>query len=416
MKQVAFFFMLSIVVMKPLWADVCHNTGDITQFGGFELCASSALSSQNGIAYGPSKVFDGDESTAWVEGVSGSGEGQWLRLRFDGEMAFQSLFVTNGYNKSQKAFQNNGRVREVRIQTADNFDKKFSLPDKIGSQEIRLPRKVNSSWVKITIVSVYPGAKWKDTAISEFQVDLEEHNYEFSEAVTTGVGQQEPGHFLTEEEALDQIMYAEEIKQWAIAVGRADNGIIWRKEQDASSDCPGLDCLWCFRFLEDMATHTSSFGVYCINAYTHDVSRVNIVTEQLEPVTMVLPLSVEDMLSIIPNKMVGWMKWRDRDGSILMDIKWKNRESEAGQAIFSGKVVYTSQDSGRKTKSFLKMVIDVETRKVIISESASKEQKDFDTEGYFEGDLQADRVSIVGVWKKSGYDRVADFSIFDEYQ
>lgn len=284
MKTLILTIVILVLGLRPACAETCDSTGGITQFGGFVLCASSVLASKKGNDYGPLSAFGGDESTAWVEGVPGCGHGQWLRLEFDGEMTFQSLFVSNGYSKSEDSFQNNGRVRKALIEAADQFKQEVLLVDRMGLQEIRLERKVDSSWVKLTILSTYPGVRWPDTAISEFHVDLEEYNYDFGEESLEIVEQANAGSSFSENEAIDRILMTGEIEEWVRAVGRAGNRVIWRKEQDSPTNCVGSTCFWCFRFLEDLPTHTSSFGVYCIDPHTLDVSHINVATEQMEPV------------------------------------------------------------------------------------------------------------------------------------
>lgn len=280
MKSVVIVALLFTVYVTSAAAAVCKHSPLVTQFGHFVVCASSVLGSQSGNTYGPLNVIDGNVATAWVEGVPGYGEGESIQIDFDGEMAFQSLFITNGYNKSLPAFYNNARVREVRIETADRYESVHKLSDRMGSQEIRLPRIVRTSWIKLTLLSVYPGTKWDDTAISEILIDLEEHNYDFSVQSDERSSRENPGDYLTEERALYWIMETREVDEWAGLVRENGNKVIWEKEQDAPDECPALDCLWCFRLMEDLPTHVSTFGSYCINAHTHDVLAIDPVTEQ----------------------------------------------------------------------------------------------------------------------------------------
>ena len=212
---------------------------------------------------------------------------------------------------------------------------------------------------------------------------------------------------LTKKEAINKIMFAEEIKRWKSAVGHEGNGVVIQLEQSPSDSSP----LWCFRLLENLHTHTATFGVYCIDAQMHYVSRMDIATEKLEPVSIVIPLSTKKILSIIPEKMFGWMVWQDDRGNpIDMVIHWTKRSTNGNNALFSGKVTYIQLG-----EAYMQMTINTITRKVVITESESKKQKNFDTQGKFYGELQADLLTIVGQWKKDGYNRVADFSIFDKY-
>ncbi len=221
--------------------------------------------------------------------------------------------------------------------------------------------------------------------------------------------------FLTEDEAIERIMSVEEIQRWNSEIGHKGNQLVIRKEQEPIAACTDIDCLWCFRLSEDLATYQSTFGIYCIDPQMHHISRINMVTEELEPVSVVTPLSVNRILKIIPKHMFGWMKWRDKNSKTIdIIIEWKTRHSEANKAIFSGIVNYT-ESSNRQTESSIRMVINVDTRIVILTETADKKQHNFDDEGSFRGKLQADLLTITGIWSKTGYKRIADFAIFDLY-
>ena len=54
----------------------CSRSGDTT------LCASSVLAPAQGNIYGPRNLTDGDDKTAWVEGNSGQGLGEFVVLEF----------------------------------------------------------------------------------------------------------------------------------------------------------------------------------------------------------------------------------------------------------------------------------------------------------------------------------------------
>ncbi|MBF0290260.1 MAG: hypothetical protein HQM14_20790 [SAR324 cluster bacterium] len=176
--------MFAILLSYTAWADIfkeaamCVTVAENTQHGPFRICASSYLAPQGKNLYGPDMAMDYNEKTAWVEGVQGSGEGQWLALGFDGERHFQSLFIVNGYIKSKKAFRDNGRVQILRVQAADGLDIRIELKDHMKEQEIRFPRKVVSPWLRLGIVSTYPGGRWSDAAITDFWIDLDEYNYQ----------------------------------------------------------------------------------------------------------------------------------------------------------------------------------------------------------------------------------------------
>jgi hypothetical protein len=150
------------------------------QFGRITITSSSTLAPQGKNSYAPGNVMDGNDRTAWVEGASGNGVGQWIKVGFDSPAKISSIYFKNGYGKSASAFKKNARVRDIEISTQSGSYVR-TVPDQRAEMKILLPRKLadkKTKWVKLTIKSIYPGTKYKDTAITEFVPDLEEHNYE----------------------------------------------------------------------------------------------------------------------------------------------------------------------------------------------------------------------------------------------
>ena len=101
--------------------------------------------------------------------------------------------IINGYAKDPKTFKNNSRVKDIEIvSTEELFNKKqdiskytdiykddefnsisgkrkynFTLKDTMEPQILKFDSPKDLYNMKIIIKSVYPGAKYKDTAISE---------------------------------------------------------------------------------------------------------------------------------------------------------------------------------------------------------------------------------------------------------
>ena len=108
-----------------------------------------------------------EDSYPWVEGEDGFGIGQWLELDFTKAVLYFSIL--NGYvdPKRPYLYYQNGRVKKIKIESLDleeNFTIECSLSDEVSFQTIRIPEK--SSQVKITVLDVYPGSKYEDTAIT----------------------------------------------------------------------------------------------------------------------------------------------------------------------------------------------------------------------------------------------------------
>ncbi len=130
--------------------------------------ASSVLPPEYDSTYVPEHVFDGDIKTAWVEGVSHAGEGEWIQLSAAGIQTVQGIEIVNGYCKSEEIYIKNNRVRDIRITFDDGTSETFSLKDDFGRyQNFDFSEPKNTTAVKMEILSVYKGVKYQDTCISE---------------------------------------------------------------------------------------------------------------------------------------------------------------------------------------------------------------------------------------------------------
>jgi len=143
--------------------------------GNAKFCASSELKPQGVGSYGPENLGGRTSETysgAWCEGAKGNGIGQWVSVNI--YVPVKTLWVENGYQKSNKTFTRNNRVRRAIIETASSGSFEVTLKDAMGRQHIYLPNWEKSGKVKLTILSVYSGSHYKDTCISLMWPDAEE--------------------------------------------------------------------------------------------------------------------------------------------------------------------------------------------------------------------------------------------------
>ncbi|OPZ77635.1 MAG: Nicotine adenine dinucleotide glycohydrolase (NADase) [Actinobacteria bacterium ADurb.Bin444] len=133
--------------------------------------ASSSLPPTDQFTYGPSNLSDNDLSTAWNEGASGDGVGEWLSFSFNQPVRLSRIDIANGYQRDQKRYLGNGRVRGLRIEYSNGDMQEIQLYDDMGYQEVQpaVPSDVGISSVRMTILSVYPGESWEDAALSEIR-------------------------------------------------------------------------------------------------------------------------------------------------------------------------------------------------------------------------------------------------------
>lgn len=159
---------------------VSANAGQsCAQMGATELveselfCVSSVLPSQSGNSYGPQNLFDGNNHTAWCEGVPGNGEGQEIYIRIEDGPPFRRLLIGNGYAKSEGSYRQNGRVRTIDVFTDRGDRIRTVLPDTPSEVVVQIPGPAQYRELKIRIVDTYPGSKYQDTCIAYIFPDLE---------------------------------------------------------------------------------------------------------------------------------------------------------------------------------------------------------------------------------------------------
>lgn len=175
---IVFYLGEQLVVYDPffgesLFASIWEGDG----FGLYysqKITASSYLTETLGnkpVSYPPSNLSNWELSTAWVEGVPGDGIGEEISLLTGGN----HLIIANGffYPKDLSVYTKNNRVRRILVSGStdgiEQFSMEYELTDTPNFQAIIFPQMVMD--VKITILSVYKGTTYSDTAISGIYKD-----------------------------------------------------------------------------------------------------------------------------------------------------------------------------------------------------------------------------------------------------
>lgn len=144
--------------------------------------ASSSLVQQGNNNYGPSNTEDFDLRTAWVFCGPNKGIGEYIEFRFDlpegvpSEEARKNVgkfIIFNGYCKSVKTWEENSRVKKLKVYYNDKSLCYIELQDIFFLQRCdlrkffkgRVPDK--DARLRFEIVEVYKGRKYDDVAISE---------------------------------------------------------------------------------------------------------------------------------------------------------------------------------------------------------------------------------------------------------
>lgn len=127
--------------------------------------------------YHPSYVLDDDPKTAWVEGAEGDGIGESLTLPVSSLQSARAvrLVIFNGYQKSKGLLEANAAVKQLTVTVRgpggrESGRKQLTLERKMGSQSFDIPVTGSVADVVLTIDSVHPGSKYRDTCVSDVQL------------------------------------------------------------------------------------------------------------------------------------------------------------------------------------------------------------------------------------------------------
>lgn len=170
------FALLCFVEENPVLSH--FYSGNCSWYCGGQIdsvTASSALADR----YTAEKVHDFSIVTAWVEGVEGNGEGEYLRYSFPGTCPrITTVLIHNGYVKNWEVWRDNARVKRLLMYYNDEPYAILNLQDTMGLQSFDVgvlgyeDKDSAPAWsIKFEILEVYPGKKYEDTAITEIYFD-----------------------------------------------------------------------------------------------------------------------------------------------------------------------------------------------------------------------------------------------------
>lgn len=126
---------------------------------------------QKSMNYKVENVTDDNPSTAWIEGVSDDGIGQFIQFSSNNTFRVDKIDIINGFSKSQKTYMKNNRVKKVIIEFSDKSQQVYELEDNNMEYQTIDIGGINTNSVKVIIQEVYTnGRVYKDTCISEISV------------------------------------------------------------------------------------------------------------------------------------------------------------------------------------------------------------------------------------------------------
>jgi hypothetical protein len=125
--------------------------------------------------YEPANVLDHDPATAWVEGRTGHGLGEWIEIRVaPSPSRLYGLLIIPGFAKNRGMWNNNNRPRSVEATlSCTPLIYRLRFADARRPQVFRLPETLTlerGCTIRLTITRVFKGARFRDTSITEIRV------------------------------------------------------------------------------------------------------------------------------------------------------------------------------------------------------------------------------------------------------
>ena len=132
--------------------------------------ASSTLKNQGDHNYSAKNLLT-DDSSCWVEGVSGDGIDEWIMLELPGERIVSGINLKNGYVGTRQQYENNGKIEEMLVEFSNGESYVFLLNvysvDKRNTiQRFELPTPVATEYVRFKILKTQCGEKYQDTCLT----------------------------------------------------------------------------------------------------------------------------------------------------------------------------------------------------------------------------------------------------------
>jgi len=146
--------------------------------GPYKVTASSVLKPSGGITYEAKNAHDFSLKNAWVEGVPGYGEGEYLEYFFKNESPrITDIKIYNGYLKNEAGWKKNSRVKKMKLWVTGKPYAILELQDTRALQTFTLGGPLGRTSdnkdlvLKFEILEVYKGDAYDDTAITEIFFD-----------------------------------------------------------------------------------------------------------------------------------------------------------------------------------------------------------------------------------------------------
>jgi len=128
----------------------------------------SSFLKEFGIEYKIENLNDLESDTPWVEGADGYGIGESFIIENSWDDIYSSLFIINGFISADRPrlYTQNGRIKKIRVEGLDSGDIGYcNVLDTPHPQTVDISFIKEAEDIKITIMEVFEGTKYEDTAI-----------------------------------------------------------------------------------------------------------------------------------------------------------------------------------------------------------------------------------------------------------
>lgn len=151
--------------------DIQSNSKEVKERVQFDYINVTSQLYEEGYNYDAENLVDGNLETIWVEGVDGYGEGETIHIfSNEGKKYVSQINIYNGFAKTDDLYKKNSRVKGLMIQFEDGTVVYEELQDSKDVQTIYLDEIVETGWIKLTVISTYPGTKYEDTCLTEIEI------------------------------------------------------------------------------------------------------------------------------------------------------------------------------------------------------------------------------------------------------
>lgn len=260
------------------------------------VTASSSLAPEE--AYSPLFLFDSRRDFGWAEGSPGDGVGESLVFTFPASVTITGLWIWNGYQRSDRHFTSNARVKGFTFGADGGSSGRYTLKDMQGSQHIPLAAPLRGRRFTLRIDEAFPGAAYQDLVISElrfsdgkrvFTIDMSRELDARKRALIAG----------TRGTALEQVLDRTLAGRDGTAMALRSNGsfVVWTQGPGGTAAETVADGNWRILSADASRARISIFGRVRSLRETEDYYRNKVQAEMVR--------IFEDNLTVEPGRITG---------------------------------------------------------------------------------------------------------------